>query len=177
MAGAVHVPAGNTPPSVSITNPANGMVFSEPATILLQVTASDPGGSVTNVQFVQATTILTNQTVSPYFTLVSNLVAGIYTFSAIASDNKGATATNTISVSVVAPVEIILSSPQSVFGTNFQFDYSANAGLKYVVERSANLTAWNVLSTNVAVSNTVTFVHTNTPVSPGFYRVGRLPNP
>jgi len=121
--------------------------------------------------------VLTNRASLPYSVAVSNLGTGGYELSAVASDNHGGKATNQISVSAVTPVAIILSSPQRVFGTNFQFNYSANAGLKYVVERSANLSSWSSLGTNTAASNPVAFIHTNAPASPGFYRVGRLPNP
>ena len=174
--------AANTPPSVSITNPANGAVLSAPA-FTVRATASDAGGSVTNVQFRQVfngggATVLTNKASAPYNVAVTNLAAGAYTFSAVASDNLGARATNSISVSVVTAVPIVLSQPKRVSGTNFQFTYSANAGLTYVVERSVNFTnGWTPLSTNVAAGSSVTFIHTNVPFNPRYYRVGLLPNP
>jgi hypothetical protein len=167
----------NALPTVAITNPANGSVFSAPATTTIAASASDSDGTVTNVQFLQDGLVLANRSSLPYSVTVSNLAAGVYALSAVASDNHGGKATNQISVSAVIPVAIILSSPQQVSGTNFQFNYSANAGLTYVVEQSANLSTWNPLSTNTAASNPVAFVHTNAPASPGFYRVGRLPNP
>jgi plastocyanin len=167
----------NALPTVAVTNPANGSVFSAPATTTIMASASDSDGTVTNVQFLQDGLVLANRSSLPYSVTVSNLAAGIYALSAVASDNHGGKATNQISVSAETPVAIILSSPQQVSGTNFQFNYSANAGLKYVVEQSANLSTWNPLSTNTAAGNPVAFVHTNAPASPGFYRVGRLPNP
>src|SRR5688572_10615079 len=56
----------NTPPTVSITNPPNGAVFTAPASFTLAATAADPGGSVTNVQFFRDATSLGNDTSSPY---------------------------------------------------------------------------------------------------------------
>src|SRR5256885_13570747 len=81
-----------------IRRPPRSTLF--PYTTLFR--SSDPGGSVTNVQFRQGTTILTNKASSPYFVIVSNLVSGVYGFSTIASDNLGAKATNSISITVNA---------------------------------------------------------------------------
>jgi len=167
----------NALPTVAVTDPASGAVFSVPATLVMMAAASDSDGTVTNVQFLKDGVVFTNRASLPYSVTVSNLGAGSYALSAVASDNLGGKTTNTISVSAVTPVAIILSSPQRVSGTNFQFNYSANVGLKYVVEQSANLSSWNSLGTNTAAGNPVTFVHTNASASPGFYRVGRLPNP
>jgi plastocyanin len=257
----------NNPPSVTITNPANGTVFNAPAAFTLGATATDSDGSVTNVQFTQGTTILTNKTTAPYGVGVTNLAAGSYSFSAIASDNSGAKTTNTISVtvnalpsvtitnppsgatfaapwsgpigatasdtdgsvarvqffsdgaslgiasnapyslssgvpagshtltavamdnrgatntsapvaiSVVTPVPIILGGMARLSSTQFQFSYSANPGLRYVVERSPNLTGFVPLATNVAASTNVVVTDGAATNPINFYRVGRLPNP
>src|SRR5438093_7118609 len=52
MTGTVIVQAmSGTPPSVTVTNPADGSVFAAPADVTLQATASDADGTVANVQF------------------------------------------------------------------------------------------------------------------------------
>ena len=124
-------------------------------------------------------TILTNETVAPFSAVVSNLAAGSYTFSAIASDDGGLTATNAITNSVVNAGPVLLSSPQQMPATSFRFSYTANAGLNYVVQRSTNLVLndWVPLATNLAGGSSVTFTDVNATVNPAFYRVGRLPNP
>jgi hypothetical protein len=131
------------------------------------------------VQFLIGSTILTNEPVAPFSATTNNLAAGSYTFSAIASDNSGAKATNAITISVVTPVPIALSGPQQLAPANFQFSYTANTGLRYVVQRSTNLLSadWTVLGTNLAGSSSVTFTDLNAIVNPVFYRVGLLPNP
>jgi hypothetical protein len=151
--------------------------LSAPATLTLRVSASDSDGSVTNVQFLQGTTLLTNRASAPYTVTVSNLVTSNYTFSAIAADNRNGKATNSISVSVVTPVAVMLSAPQRPSAGSFQFNYSANTGLRYVIERSSNLAVWTSIDTNVAASSLESWLDTNAIASPGFYRVGRLPNP
>lgn len=178
MTGSIIVAAPNLPPSVAITNPAAGTVLAAPANVTIQASATDDG-SVTNVQFLVGTTILTNKTTAPYFAVTNNLPAGNYTLSAIASDNLGEKATNTVAISVVTPVPVAISGAARTAATNFQFSYTANIGLRYIVQRSTNLSAgnWLTLTTNTAAANPVNFTDTNATTNPGFYRVGRLPNP
>src|SRR5262245_37079442 len=49
--GSVAVQSGNSPPSVTITNPVNGAMFAAPWTGTIQAMATDSNGSVTNVEF------------------------------------------------------------------------------------------------------------------------------
>lgn len=179
MVGTINVAAPNLPPSVAITNPADGAVFSEPANVTFQVSASDTDGTVTNVQFLVGSSVLTNEVAAPFAATTNNLAAGSYTFSAVAADNAGLTATNAVTVSVVTPAPLTLGAPAQLSPTSFQFNYSANAGLRYVVQQSTNLASpgWNAIFTNTAAGNLVTFVDSNAIANPGFYRVIRLPNP
>jgi len=110
--------------------------------------------------------------------VTNSLAAGNYTLSAIASDNLGAKATNTTSLSVVTPLALTSSSPQ-LSAAGFRLNYAANTGLTYVVQRAINLIVpnWISIITNTAASNPMVFVDTHATDSPGFYRVGRLPNP
>ena len=98
------VPA-NLSPVVSITSPAAGALLSAPATFTVQASASDPDGSVTQVQFFAGTTSLGVAMSSPYLVTVTSLPAGSYTLTAVATDNAGATTTS-------APVTIVVSGNQ-----------------------------------------------------------------
>ena len=175
MRGSVTVP--NTPPTVTVTNPPDGTVLSAPATITLAATASDSGGSVTNVQFFQGAASLGNVTSSPYSVVVSSLGAGDYTFSAVATDNGGLHATNAILVHVVTPVPIVLSAPQRLSASTFQFSYSANLGLSYIVLRSGTLPTLSPISTNKAATSTVNFLDNSATGAMNFYGVHLAPNP
>ena len=179
MTGLVSVAAADLPPTVSITNPVNNATFSAPASFTLAATASDLDGTVTNVQFFEGATSLGNVTTLPYSVAVNSLSAADYTFSAIASDNAGLTATNSVTVHVVTPVTIVLSAAQFFPPAHFRFDYTANTNLSYIVQRSTDLTGsnWTTLGTNQAGSSPVVFDDTNATENPAFYRVGRLPNP
>jgi plastocyanin len=178
MKGSVTVLAvANVPPTVTVTNPPNGSVLSAPATIALAATASDSDGSVTNVQFFQGTASLANVTSSPYSVVVNNLAAGDNTFSAVATDNGGLRATNAIVVHVVTPVPVVLSAVQRPSPTSFQFSYSANVGLQYIVQRSGALPSFTPIGTNTAASNPVTFLDNGATGAVNFYRVHLVPNP
>jgi hypothetical protein len=76
-------------------------------------------------------------------------------------------------------VSVLLSAPQPVPPAKFRFTYTADAGLSYIVQRATNLTApnWATLVTNKAGSGSINFTDLNATLNPGFYRVGRLPNP
>jgi plastocyanin len=178
MKGSINVATVNVPPSVTITNPVSGAVFSAPASVTIQASASDSDGTVTNVQFLIGSSVLTNEAAAPFSAVTNNLAAGSYTFSAVVTDNAGLTATNAISISVVTPVTLTISSPQ-LSSTNFQFSYAANVGLSYIVQLSTNLSAtnWLMLATNTAASNPVIFTDKQATNNRAFYRVGLLPNP
>jgi plastocyanin len=177
MTGSITVLAVNVPPTVSLTNPPNHSVFAAPASFTLAATASDSDGSVTNVEFLQGASVLGNDTTVPYSVSVRNLPANTYTFSAVATDNGGSRATNTITLSVVTPGPINLSSPRWLPPASFQFSYSATVGLRYVVQRSSDTTHWTDLSTNTAAASSIVIVDHNASANQGFYRVGLLPNP
>ncbi len=179
MTGAVLVASSVLPPTVVITNPIANTVFAAPANVTIQASASESGGSITNVQFLAGASVLANVTAPPFTATANNLSAGGYTLSAIASDGNGVTATSSVPINIVTPVAVSLSGSAVSVGTNFQFSYLVNTGLSYVVQRSINLypPTWISLATNVAVSNPVVFVDKHATNTPAFYRVGRMPNP
>jgi len=178
MTGVVFVVmAANVPPSVSITNPANGAVFAAPATAAIQATASDTDGTVTNVQFFTNGISLGSIRNPPYSLVVSNLTAGNYALSAAATDNGGLSRTSSaVNISVVTPTPLTLSSP-TVTNGQFQFGYTANPGLRYAVQNSSNLLSWSSVQTNTAAGNNVLYGATFDIQALRFYRVERLPNP
>ena len=72
------VGAANSPPTVSITSPADGAVFAWKPTITITATASDPdaGGGVTKVEFRDGSTLLGQDTTTPYSFTWRNVPAG-----------------------------------------------------------------------------------------------------
>lgn len=181
MTGNVTVQAPNVPPTISLTAPTNNANFAAPWTGTLKSSQSDPDDTISRVDFVSGGTTVLGTVLSPASTAslnVTNLAAGTYTLTAKATDSRGASTTSSgVTIHVLTPVPIVLGSAQQPSSTSFQFDYSATPGLKYVVQRSADLTNFTSLVTNTAVSSPVTFLDTNAPAAAGFYRVQLQPNP
>jgi hypothetical protein len=110
--------ATNLPPDVSIIQPTNGAVFYTPANIQILAKASDPDGSVTNVEFFAGTNdlgpgspvVMDPPGVNGFTGLVYlfnwlNPSPGDYPLTAVATDNDGAFTTS-------APVNItVLQGP------------------------------------------------------------------
>ena len=163
-------------PTVSLTNPVAGAVLAAPADLKLGASAASSSGPVTNLQFfANATTLLKSVSTAPFTTIASNLAAGSYTLTAVATA-KGISATSSpVNVSVVTPLTVNLSAAKITAG-KIAFSYSANPGLAYVVQSSSNLVTWVTVGTNTAAVNPVPF---SSPATNGslFYRIGRLPNP
>lgn len=122
-------PAGNAAPVVTFTSPVNGSVMMAPASFTLTATAIDSDGSIGQVEFFQGTTSLGVDTSNPFSATVNGLAAGSYTFSAVATDNVGAKATNSLSLIVNALPTISISSPTNgqSFTTPAQLVVTANA--------------------------------------------------
>jgi galactose oxidase-like protein/Big-like domain-containing protein len=85
---------GNSPPTVTLTQPADGASFTAPATISLSATASDTDGTVSKVEFFNGVTKLGEDTTAPFGFTWSGVGAGSYTLTARATDDLGATATS-----------------------------------------------------------------------------------
>ena len=154
----VTQPVSNTPPTVAITSPANNATFQAPATIVVTASASDPGGSVANVQFLVNGSVIGFSSVAPYSATTGSLGAGNYTLSAVATDNAGLTATNGISISVmnVTLLPVTIRNP-AFSGGSFSFSFSTQNGVNYSAERkdsspgSANWVTFSSFSGNGSV--------------------------
>jgi len=157
-------------PTVSITNPVAGAKFLAPANITLEASASETGGSITNVQFFSGATSLGNVTAAPFNFTVNNLGAGNYSFTAKAFDSLGVT-TNSAAVNIFVLTNATITSAALLTGGSFQFTLKGIAGQTYAIEASSNLLNWSALFTNVAPANVfnVTDV-TSTNVLRRFYR-------
>ena len=170
----------NVPPSVTITNPAPNVVLSAPAQFVFGADASDPDSDgLSDVQFFVGTNMVDDVFSSPYTTTVSNLAGGTYTLTVVAFDNAGATATNsiTITVGLLQQPPPRLGAP-TIFAGKIVFSVSGlTTGKTNVLLSSTNVAApiasWAPLSTNVAATSTMTF--TNAQRTSGFFRLMQLP--
>jgi len=172
-------PSAVTPPptpTISITSPADGTVLSAPANIKFTVDASVSSGSVSNVSFFNGSSVLGSSQTPPFNFTSGALGAGSYQLTAVATAAGISATSSVVNVSVVTPVTTSLSAPAAAANNQFSFSYSANSGLRYVVESSSNLVNWTPLATNVANGSSGSFV-TNVESGDAFFRVGRMPNP
>jgi hypothetical protein len=91
----------NQAPVVNLLSPASGTNFDEPASITLTANASDADGSVVSVAFYADGNLLQSDTAAPYTYTWGGVVAGSYTLTAVATDNRGTTSTT-------APVTVVV---------------------------------------------------------------------
>lgn len=104
----------NFAPTISLSSPVNYAAHTAGSTIPITAAVSDSDGAVTKVQFYLGATLLNEDTSSPFsYTWPSPSVPGNYTFSAVATDNDGATATTSASVTIT------LVTPQYSYSQNF----------------------------------------------------------
>lgn len=163
-------------PTVSITNPVNGAVFAAPANVQIQASASVSSGTVTNVAFLGNGASLGSDQTAPFSITTGSLAAGAYALTAVATAAGISTTSSAVNITVVSPVDVTITSPQ-ITNNDFSFDYTANSGLRYVVQNSSNLTDWLSVVTNIAAGSPVHYTHPSAPSDSRYFRVGRLPNP
>ncbi|MCI0745255.1 MAG: Ig-like domain-containing protein [Verrucomicrobia subdivision 3 bacterium] len=167
----------NSQPIIKLIRP-DLLSFAEPATVTIEADVSDSDGTITQVEFrFTNTTVIATFTSPPYQFTVSNLVAGTHRGDVIATDDRNGQARSPFGIVVVTPVPVVLKAPQLLSPAQLRFSYSANAGLRYFVERSTNLETWTRINTNTADQSTVIFVDGDATHPINFYRVGRFPNP
>lgn len=134
----VTVNNANTPPTVSITSPANGASFTTPANITINATAADANGSVSKVEFYQGSTKLGEDLSSPYSYSWNNVVAGSYALTAVATDNQNATTTSSTlniivnSVSSACTGNGPIASGQSVPDYSYEISTSGNVNVEFI---------------------------------------------
>ena len=109
----------NAPPTVSLITPANGATFVAPATVAMAAVAADANGTVVKVDFYAGTTLVGSDT-SANASAWATLAAGTYLVKAVATDDKGATATSaTSSITVTANAAPLVSLTSPANGASF----------------------------------------------------------
>jgi hypothetical protein len=114
----INVTVTNPPPSISLTNPANGAGFEWPANTILQATASDSNGSVTNVAFYAGNNKLADIANEPYSFSWSAMPPGAYSLQAVATDNEGGSTTSSV-VNITITNSLVVAMTNPADGTVF----------------------------------------------------------
>jgi hypothetical protein len=85
---------GNELPAAALTAPAEGATFTDPASIVIEATASDPDGSVQRVDFYSGSTLLGSAAAPPYTYRWDAVAAGDHVLTARAIDDHGGQTTS-----------------------------------------------------------------------------------
>lgn len=103
----------NPPPAVSLTAPAAGNAYAAPASMTLGASATAASGaSIARVDFYQGNALVGSATSSPYLFSWTNVAAGSYSITAVATDNLGAQATTPPVSVTVGNLGVTFMSPQ-----------------------------------------------------------------
>ena len=95
----------NKSPVVSIASPTKGSSFTAPATVTVDVNASDPDGSITKVELFNGNVKLYEKTAAPFSFTIKDLPAGSYELKAVATDNLKASSTSSSHAVTVTAIE------------------------------------------------------------------------
>ncbi len=188
-------PPPNVPFAISFLYPTNGQSYLAPANIGLRVSVTD-SNVVRTVQYFSGATrlgivtnagnvVLTNSTQSnnPFYLTWSNVLAGSYALTAVATDSQGNTATSAPPVNITVtnkPAPVIRFAVGFLYPTNGQtFAAPANIGLHAWVTDSNPVTQVQYFSGAAligTVANTGTVLFTNsTQANPFFLSWSNVP--
>ncbi len=166
----------NIPPTVQIVSPTNGASFFVPGNFTVLAEAQDLDGTVTNVQFFSGTNNLADVTTEPFFTVLTNLPVGSYTFRAMAADDFGATGmASPVTVNVIdrPPLTFLTSvyyNPQKdIFEQRVRVSnptYSVLNAVRVLVSNLTNNPAITV-GNRSGITNGVAYVQSSAAIPPG----------
>ncbi len=160
----------NQPPTIGLAVSTNGTTLNAPATIMVMASAGDTDGNVAQVDFYQGAALIATATTSPYNFAWTGVAAGSYSFSAIATDNLGATTTSAPVSVTVSPPTVCISPPDGLVawwpGDGNAGDIAGNntgvvfGGTTFVAGKSGQAFSFNgvdgyVIRTNVVATTAV----------------------
>jgi len=138
----VTITAPSSALTVNLTSPANNASFTAPASITLSASASEASGTISSVSFYNGTTLLGTSTSSPYTYTWTNVAAGTYSLTAVATDGTGQTATSAAVSVTVSNVQQCLTNMYYNTQTNtctcIQYTYWTGNGCSYCPEGQAS---------------------------------------
>jgi Subtilase family/Bacterial Ig domain/Putative Ig domain len=161
VTGASSVEA-NPPPTVSLTSPLNGAAALPGQSVTLTATAADMAtggrvGSVTQVEFLNGTTVISTDTTSPYSATWTPTSAGAYLLAARATDGEGAVTTSSQvefsvlsgdgfpSISSLSPASGAAGASVTIIGSNFggvtAVSFNGSPSTSYTVDSLTQITA------------------------------------
>ena len=97
--------AANTPPTASIVYPTANATYMAPASFSIYPIVADANGTINRVEYYIGGALSAAQNAPPYGLLINNMVAGTYTLTVKAWDNKGASTTSAAVTVTVMPAD------------------------------------------------------------------------
>jgi Bacterial Ig domain/Putative Ig domain len=91
---AATLAGSDAPPTVAITAPGDGAVFTAPATFSISAMAADGDGSVTNLSLFNGANLLAQAAAGAVSLTLSNQGGNAYEFFAVATDDRGLSVTS-----------------------------------------------------------------------------------
>jgi hypothetical protein len=166
----VNPSAGPPTPTVSITNPVNGATFTAPASVTIQASAALSSGTVTNVAFFVGATALGSAQAAPFNFTATNLSAGGYALTAVATAAGVSATSAVVNISVISSghvtnsVPVIIEQPQSqIVLTNVTVTFSVTTSNATSYQWQSNMvdlagqTNGSLTLSNVVLSDSATY--------------------
>ncbi len=122
----------NQAPFVAIISPADNTIFTAPASLTINASATDSDGTISKVEFYNGETLLSIDNISPYACELAQLKAGTYQITVKATDNTGNMTTSLPKVIVVKESPVVtmtspeISTEEVKAGSNILFNFSVN---------------------------------------------------
>ncbi len=142
---ATSKPAVNQRPQVAITAPANGEALTMPALPSIAATATDADGSVARVEFRVDDVPVGVVTAAP-FSLMTELAVGTRVLSAVATDDKGLSATSAVVTVTVAAPAVPQMATIAMAGTAATLNWTGGGGPFAVQGKPAVADPWCAVS-------------------------------
>jgi len=166
--------AANKAPTVTLTQPSNGSVFSVGSALQLGANASDADGTIAKVEFYRGgTTLIGTATTAPYQYVWTIAAAGSYSLTAKAYDNRNGTA-----VSSAITITVVNNQPPSVALVSPAPGSFVRAGAPVTVEASASDSDGTIASVefldggaSLGVARSAPYRLSWTPMSPGVHTI------
>jgi hypothetical protein len=146
-------------------------------TFLITASGTDPDGTVTNLSLLQDTNVLVSVAGGSAQLTYSSDFPGDLTFTAIATDNKGASGVTNITVNLSTLPTLMLDGAGFQTNRSFKLCMTGEAGTNYEIQASTNLagTNWIVLGTMQNTNGIWRFSDATATNSSRVYRARQLP--
>ena len=142
-------------PTVTITSPVADAIFADTASVPIVAVAADSDGTVVSVDFFISDTVKIGQaTASPFSVVWRPVTPGVYTLTAVATDNQGNKRTsNRVSIRVGLPKMTKLeaeTAARSGSGMSIKSDPTASNGSFVDMATQAGTVTWQVNNVSAA---------------------------